>query len=768
MSNEIKTHVSDSQEKDNSPSTSSFSAEKQEQRKKSLKTYNKKKRKKIIKAVIIALLIIAILIFGAYKAGYLDKILGKEDLSAATVTTYTLNENTAYRTITKVLTSSGTIEPNDQYTVTALVSGEILAEHFKKGDSVIEDQLLFEIESDSLDSNVTRARNSLKTARTSLDEAYEKLEKLNVDTDISGTIQKLHVEVGDEISAGQLIADIIDKDTMSLEIPFLDDDCKNFSIGDKAKITFIDSPEELEGVVDEIGTTSYVSNVGAAIRNIRILVKNPGGITTSTVGLAQIGNASCTSHGTFSYSDEGSVHAETSGDVIDIYYSEGSYISKGSILVKLKSTTLENQIESLEINVENAETALEDALDAYDNYNITSPISGTVISKNYKEGDTIGSGGGNNSSQLAVIYDMSALKFTMSIDELDIDSLEEGQEVIITSDSRQGVSYKGTISNISIQGTTSSGTTVYPVEVTIENVEDESKRTISEDGTINKVYKTGMTSTVNEYTRTDTSLAGDASVYTYSDGTSVKRVNYGEGFDLYIEDEKLNKSSEASYISGTTIYTFSDNFDTMTVEVRNEKKMLRPGMNIDAEIIVEKREHVIAVPVSAVGRGNTVKVLKKTDTTENVADEQKKIPSENPENQDKAAQGKSEKFEGFSGEKPQDGFTGNNSKENFGTSRMPMANAYGTADINAEYETVIVTIGISDEEYVEIIDGLEIGDVIIIDSAQRSSFQNQMYGMMGMGYGNMGGMGNARPMGNMGGGMSSGRPMGNMGGGMPR
>ena len=43
-----------------------------------------------------------------------------------------------------------------------------------------------------------------------------------------------------------------------------------------------------------------------------------------------------------------------------------------------------------------------------------------------------------------------------------------------------------------------------------------------------------------------------------------------------------------------------------------------------------------------------------------------------------------------------------------------------------------------------------------------------MYGMMGMGYGNMGGMGNARPMGNMGGGMSSGRPMGNMGGGMPR
>ncbi|MBP3581106.1 MAG: HlyD family efflux transporter periplasmic adaptor subunit [Clostridia bacterium] len=720
MSNEINSPVSAQSECENTQHPSSLSEVKQEQRVKSLKTYNKKKRKKIIKTIIIILIVIAILVFGAYKAGYLDKLLGKEDLSATAVTTYTLNEATAYRTITKVLTSTGTIEPNDQYTITALVSGEILSDHFEKGDTVIEDQLLYEIESDSLDSNVTRARNSLKTARTSLEEAYEKLEKLNVDSDITGTIQKLHVKAGDEINAGQLIADIIDKDTMSLEVPFLDDDCKNMSVGDKAKITFIDSPEQLEGTVDEISANTYVSGVGATIRNVKILVKNPGGITTSTFGLAEVGNAVCTSHGTFNYSDEGSVYAQISGDVVDIYYSEGSYITKGSILVKLKSTSLENQIESLEINVENAQTSLEDALDAYDNYNITSPISGTVISKNYKQGDTIGSGGSNNSSQLAVIYDMSALKFTMSIDELDIDSLEEGQEVIITSDSRQGSSYSGVISNISIQGTTTSGTTVYPIEVTIENVEDESKRTISKDGTVNKVYKTGMTSTENEYILTSTSVAGDASAYTYSDGTSVKRVNYTDGFDLYIDDIKLNKFTENSYILGTTVYTFTDSFDTMTVEVRNEKKMLRPGMNIDAEIIVEKRENVLAIPVTAVGRGNTVKVLKK-------------------KSQDNSAD----------------------------SSNVPISSAYGTADIDEEYETVTVSIGISDEEYVEIIDGLEIGDIIIIDSAQRSSYQNQMFGMMGMHTGMTGGMDSARPMGNMGS-MGTSRPMSNMGNSMPR
>jgi len=109
---------------------------------KSLKSFNKKKRKKIIKTVIMILIIAAVLVFAVYKAGLLDKFIGKEDAKTNKLTTYTLTENTAYRTITKVLTSTGTIEPNDQYTITALVSGEILADHFNKGDTVIEDQLL--------------------------------------------------------------------------------------------------------------------------------------------------------------------------------------------------------------------------------------------------------------------------------------------------------------------------------------------------------------------------------------------------------------------------------------------------------------------------------------------------------------------------------------------------------------------------------------------------------------------------------------------------
>ncbi len=731
MSKDIntKTEVVDMSEIANSQNVNKHNIEKkiEDSKQNSLKKLNKKKRKKIIKIVIIVLVCLALLLLDAYKSGLFDKLLGKEDLSQNTVTTYSLTEDTAYRTITKVLTSSGTIEPNDQYTITALVSGEILSDHFNKGDTVIEDQLLYEIESDSLDSNVTRARNNLKTAQTNLDEAYEKLEKLNIDTEYTGIIQKIHVEVGDEVNAGQLIAEITDSETMVLTIPFLDSDCDVFMVGSLAEVSFIDSPEVITGTVKEISPVTKINSIGAITREVEISVKNPGSIIPGTFGLAKIQNAVCTDTGSFSYNDEGSVNAEISGEVTNIYFSEGSHVTKGSIIVKLESTSLQNQIESLEISVNNAQTSLDDALDAYDNYNITSPISGTVISKEYKAGDTIG--GGNNNSQLAVIYDMSALKFTMSIDELDIDSLEEGQQVVITSDSRVGSQYYGTVTNISIQGTTTNGTTVYPVEVTIENVEDESQRRVLDDGSVSKVYKTGMTSTESTYSLTEHTAADGAYVYTYSDGTIIKRVDYDGGYSLYIGDDRLNNYTEASYILASTVYSFSDDFSKMTVEVRNEKKMLRPGMNIDAEIIVEKRENIIAVPVNAVSRGNIVKVLK---NPEDASSEQQHMPENMPHSED-----------GFS---------------------KRAANPYGTANKNSEYEEVRVTVGISDEEYIEITSGLEIGDVIIVESAERTYSGYGMFGMMGMG----GGM----PNGGMpSGGMPSGSmPSGGrqMGGGMPR
>ena len=67
------------------------------------------------------------------------------------------------RSITNSLSSSGTLEPADSYTVNTLVSGEILSDTFEKGDQVEEGQLLYTIDSSNAAS--TRPRRRTATPR---------------------------------------------------------------------------------------------------------------------------------------------------------------------------------------------------------------------------------------------------------------------------------------------------------------------------------------------------------------------------------------------------------------------------------------------------------------------------------------------------------------------------------------------------------------------------------------------------------------------------
>lgn len=695
---------------------------------------NKKKRKAIKTIIIIAVALILVFTISVFTGiagslislfnldGFISRIglggfFGLDNSSVSSqLTTYKVST----RSITQILTSSGTIEPNDQYTINALVSGEIISDYFEEGDTVVEDQPLYKIDSDNLNSSVTRAENALKNANKALDNALEELDKLDIESKVSGTIKKIYVEVGDEIGSNTLIADVVDNDTMCIDSPFMEIDCENISVGDKAIISF-DTYEELQGYVTEISQVSHINTLGVRVRKVTVAVKNTGSITTSTKAYVKIGDAHCTSEESFYNNDEGQIFSKTAGEVSNIYFDEGDIINDGNIIAKLKSDDLEEQIDKLRDNVTEAEDALEDANDAYDNYNIEAPITGKVISKSYKAGDTI-SGGQIGSNTLAVIYDMSALKFNMNIDELDIDKLDEGQDVIVTCDSREGVEYHGTITNISIQGSTTSGTTVYPVEVTIENVEDISKRTVSEDGTVNKVYKTGMTSTERTYKLLSTSKDNDTTIYNYFGDISIKVTSDGA---LYDNSKELKKYLDGTYTQGSSFYSFSNDMSSLTLEIQNDKKMLRPGMNIDAEIIVEYRENVVAVPLNAVGRGNVVKVITSSAASKDA------------------------------------------NKENVGTnteakdSHNGPDNNYGKADADTKYEEVRVTVGISDDDYVEITSGLNVDDIVIVDAVVAPDSLNLPFGMMGGG--------NMPAGGGMPGGMSgeSGghMPGGNMGGG---
>ncbi len=71
------------------------------------------------------------------------------------------------------LSSSGTLEAKDTYSITSMVEGEVVSASFEEGDQVEKDQVLYEIDRSSMDTDLTSAENSVTRSQTSYADALD-------------------------------------------------------------------------------------------------------------------------------------------------------------------------------------------------------------------------------------------------------------------------------------------------------------------------------------------------------------------------------------------------------------------------------------------------------------------------------------------------------------------------------------------------------------------------------------------------------------------
>lgn len=557
--------------------------------------------KKIIKWVVI-LLVLAALILLAARFFLRRNNLGIEQL------TYT-ETAVGTRTITRSLSGSGTLQPANSYTVTTLIQGEVLSADFEEGDIVEQDTVLYQVDSSDAANNIERSQISLNQARRSYQST---IDLPYVRSNSAGTVISLEVEVGDEVNQGQTVASIRDSATMELRVPFPSDDAVTFYVGQQADVILDGSFETLYGIIKSISGVDTVGVGNMVTRDVTISVTNPGGLSSTQTAAASVNGLGCAGNGTFTYRSESTVTAGASGTVTAVHVQEGSAVSKDTLLITLGGDNIENQLQNAADSLRTAELSMESTQEQLENYTITSPISGTIVDKQYKAGDTVEAG-----RTLCIIYDLSYLEMILNIDELDISSMAVGQPVRVTADAVDGRAFEGVVTKVSVAGTTSGGITSYPVTIRIDETEG-----------------------------------------------------------------------------------------------------LLPGMNVDAEIVIEEVSDVLSVPNAAVsrGRGNISQVLV--------------------------------------------------------TATSPSASsALEDQDAPEGYVYVRVETGVSDDDYVQIVSGLQQGDTVAY-IPQAGSSGGMMFGMMGGMPGGMppaggGGMGGGMPAG--GGGMpSGGGNRGGMGGGFPR
>ena len=431
-----------------------------------------RKKKKWIKRVIVLVVLIAVVVF------LLRSCSGG---STALTSGIYLPSTASTQDLVVSVSGTGAIEPLHSYKVTTLVKGEVLEAPFEEGQTVHKGDLLFRIDSTDVETSIEQAQLSLESARLNYQQLLKNQDdshkNATVEANATGVITKLYVDEGDMVSAGAPIADILDRDNMKLKVPFHSADAAGFYVGQSATVTVDGTMETLPGTIDTIAATDSVGPGGTLVRDITIVVRNPGALTDTSMGTASIGTASSASSGTFAYGESKQVVAKTSGELTSLTVKEGDRVMEDQVMGGFDETDMETQIENAAIQVQNAELTLKNAQDRLEDYSITSTIDGTVIEKNYDVGDTLDTSNASTTgiAYPAVIYDMSALTFDISVNELDINKIQVGQQVEITADAVEGETFTGVVDKVNINGTTTNGSTNYPVTVLVDGTPEELK-----------------------------------------------------------------------------------------------------------------------------------------------------------------------------------------------------------------------------------------------------------------------------------------------------
>ena len=498
-----------------------------------------KKKRKWVKRLVIILVAVALIVF------LFSRCMGAgQQIISSAYLPYTAE----VRDMTVSVSGTGTIEPLQAYKVTTLVSGEILEAPFEEGQTVQKGDVLFRIDARDLESNIEQLQLNVRSAQLALDDLLktqsDNQKDRNVKAEDAGIITKLYVDQGDSVTVGTVVADVLDRDHMKLKVPFHSADAQSFYIGQTATVSVTGTAETISGTVDEIAATDEVGPGGTLVRQVTILVNNPGVLSDASQGSASVNGTACASGGTFAYASSGQITAKAAGDLDTLSVKEGDRVSEGQVIGVISEADLETQIENARISLENAQLSLQNAQEKLEDYTITSTITGEVIEKNLDVGDNISgmSSSGSTVTYPAVIYDRSQLTFDMAIDERDISKIQVGQKVEITADALDSQSFTGVVDKVNINGTTVNGNTSYPVTVKVNGAPEElypgmnvsAKIIVEEAGSV-------LTLPVEAVERGDTVLVAlpgclvENGLIANLSATEQRQVTLGRNDDNYIE-----------------------------------------------------------------------------------------------------------------------------------------------------------------------------------------------------------------------------------------
>ena len=139
-------------------------------------------------------------------------------------------------------------------------------------------------------------------------------------------------------------------------------------------------------------------------------------------------------------------------------------VQAGEALLYLGSSTIDSQIRSKQEEINSAQTKLDEAQKALNDFNAVAPIDGTVTSCNLTPGQEVKSG-----DTVVMISNNVTMLVTITVDDRNISFIKPGNYVDLDWN---GQVYQGLVTSIDMGGAQAGqGMTSYPVTLTVDNVD---------------------------------------------------------------------------------------------------------------------------------------------------------------------------------------------------------------------------------------------------------------------------------------------------------
>ena len=421
-------------------------------------------KKKAIKATV-ALVVVAAIMVGGGLALYRFLHSSNEKLGEIYAVPASIGS------IQSKVSGRGTAKAKESAAITLTQSGTVQEVFVAGGQQVMAGDPLYTIYSQAAEDEVNKAQETVTNLTRDLADLQEELANLTVRAPFSGKLQEVEqFQPDQEVGKNQKIAVLVNDRKLKLSLYFSYAYEKEIRVGQSVQVSVPAVMQSYTGTVEKINKVSFISPEGAVHFEAVIVFDNPGTLTAGMDASAVLtaGDGAPIypyENGETEFYETRTIEAKASGPVVSVgNLLNHANVEAGEGLLYLGSTTIDSDIRAKAQELEEAQTRLDEATKALNDFNAVAPIDGTVTSCNLTPGQEVKSG-----DTVVMISNTVTMLVTITVDDKNISFIKPGDTVDLDWN---GNVYQGLVTSIDMAGAQSGqGMTNYPVTLTVDNLD---------------------------------------------------------------------------------------------------------------------------------------------------------------------------------------------------------------------------------------------------------------------------------------------------------